>query len=50
MFTSTSPKPRFARCAFTRSSVFAAVMSGTSRMSIFATARCGRIVLPPGPV
>ena len=26
-----------------------AVMSGTSRRSSFATARCGRTVLPPGP-
>src|SRR5207253_10497166 len=50
MFTSMSPKPRFARCAFNAASASAAFMSGTSRMSIFATARCGRIVFPPGPV
>ena len=40
------------RCAIGRdlASVSAAVMSGTRRMSIFATARCGSTVLPPGPV
>ena len=48
-FTSMSPKPRFARCAFSAASA-RRVMSGTSRRSSFATARCGRMVLPPGPV
>ena len=36
--------------ALSFASVSAAVMSGTRRMSIFATARCGSTVLPPGPV
>ncbi len=48
--TSMSPKPRLARCAFSFATVSSGVMSGTSRMSSFATMRCGRIVLPPGPV
>src|SRR5207249_327845 len=50
MFTSISPNPRFARCALSAASASAAVMSGTSRRSSFATALCGKIVFPPGPV
>src|ERR1041384_4288563 len=50
MLTSMSPKPRLARCVFSFSSESAAALSGTSRRSSLATARCGKIVLPPGPV
>src|SRR5208337_794518 len=50
MLTSISPKPCLARCSLSNANVPSAVMSGTSRMSILATARCGRTVLPPGPV
>ena len=50
MFTSTSPNPFFARCAFSDARASAAFMSGTRRRSIFATALCGNTVFPPGPV
>jgi len=49
-FTSMSPKPLFARWAFRSSTVSAADMSGTSRMSSLARASWGSTVLPPGPV
>ena len=45
-----SPEALFLEVRLEQLERLVAVMSGTSRTSIFATARCGRMVLPPGPV